>query len=228
MRFIKREKQDEKLQKTNPVQTAEKVKNPVSRSFQTVERLGKVLNCSSSDIASGRYRVGLYRFLADNIPVISACVSTWARLSAAPGEFEVTGTENKAEIEAAQKSLGDLAGRIYQSSPGNRASLVTFLTDLFIGLYRDGVYGGFVTVRKDGSGVDKFVPVDSADLSVRCDEDRYKFQLDVGEHAIGLERDDFYFIPMNADIVRPLGRSILQAIPLVTYIEQQLVDDMRR
>ncbi len=228
MRIINRKAKDERLLKTNAVQTAEKVKNPVSRPFQTVERLGKVLNCSSGDVASGRYRVGLYRFLADNIPVISACVSTWARLSAAPGEFEVTATGSKTDIEAGQNRLDDLCGRLYQSSPGHRASLVTFLTDLFTGLYRDGVFGGFVTVRKDGSGVDRFVPVDSADLSVSCDDDRHKLQLDLGDYAIGLERDDFYFIPMSPDIARPLGRSILQAIPLVTYIEQQLVDDMRR
>jgi hypothetical protein len=46
--------------------------------------------------------------------------------------------------------------------------------------------------------------------------------------ALDLDRPDFYYVPLNGDISKPLGRSILQAVPFVAFIEQQLVDDMRR
>jgi hypothetical protein len=35
-------------------------------------------------------------------------------------------------------------------------------------------------------------------------------------------------VPFNGGIAQPFGRSILQAVPFVSYVEQQLVDDMRR
>ncbi|NOY89316.1 MAG: hypothetical protein GXO93_08020, partial [FCB group bacterium] len=38
----------------------------------------------------------------------------------------------------------------------------------------------------------------------------------------------FYFLPFNSDSSKPLGSSILHTVPFVAYIEQQLVDDMRR
>jgi hypothetical protein len=43
-----------------------------------------------------------------------------------------------------------------------------------------------------------------------------------------LDRSDFYHIPLNGSLSEPLGRSVLKAIPFVSFIEQQLVDDMRR
>ncbi|HSG70505.1 MAG TPA: hypothetical protein VLA12_08830, partial [Planctomycetaceae bacterium] len=46
--------------------------------------------------------------------------------------------------------------------------------------------------------------------------------------SIKADRDDFYLVPFNAGTAHPLGQSILQAVPFVGYIEQQLVDDMRR
>ena len=39
---------------------------------------------------------------------------------------------------------------------------------------------------------------------------------------------DVFFYALNADLANPLGRSILHAVPFVSYVEQQLVDDMRR
>lgn len=43
-----------------------------------------------------------------------------------------------------------------------------------------------------------------------------------------LDRPDFYHLPMGGGVDNPFGRSLLAGIPFVAYIEQQLVDDMRR
>ncbi len=228
MRFIPRRNSAERLPIPSSLKTATSVKPGTERSLLTVNQLNRVLRCSSRDIASGRYRVGLYRFLTDNLPVVSACVSTWARLSAAPGGFYLEEATGARDEKPAMICLSDLSQRLYRGSPHNPGSLVTFLTDLFMGLYRDGVFGGFLVVKKDGSGVDSFIPVNAADLSVITENNRHHLGLELDEGRLDLNRSDFYYIPMNSDICRPLGKSILQAIPFVAYIEQQLVDDMRR
>lgn len=194
--------------------------------FHTVDRLGRFLSCHASEIRNGRYRINLYRFLADSIPVISACVSTWAGLSAAPGKFSIADGDKASE--KASDRLDRLSERMYETSPGNPGSVVTFLTDLFTCLYRDGIFGGFLAVNKDGSGVDRFIPIDSAAFKLSDSRGRRRLVLDLETGEVPLERDDFYYIPFSSDLSRPLGRSILQSIPFVAYIEQQLVDDMRR
>ncbi|UCG63165.1 MAG: hypothetical protein JSV52_07760 [Candidatus Zixiibacteriota bacterium] len=207
---------------------ATKVRTPGSAPFKTVSGLGRILDCPGAEVSSGRYRIALYRFLSENIPVISACVSTWARLSSAPGDFEIIDDAGTRDTERAREQMSQLAARVYQGSLGHQGSMVTFLTEIFASLFRDGVFAGFLTVKKDGTGVDRFVPIDSSGLTVNCDGGGTRLTLELDAGAICLNRSDFYYIPMNSDISRPLGRSILQAIPLVAYIEQQLVDDMRR
>lgn len=220
-----------KARKKPPVSSSNLVtsaKVPQVKSFQSIDRLGRYLKFHSSEVQSGRYRLALYRFLSDTIPVVSACVSTWARLSAAPGEFVIAGDQRARDANAALDRLEALSERIYHVSPGNRGSLVTFLTEIFTGLYRDGLFGGFLAVFKDGSGVDRFIPVDAARLAIDDEEGSRRLLLDLDDGAVALNRDDFYYVPLNSDFGRPLGRSVLQTVPFVAYIEQQLVDDMRR
>lgn len=207
---------------------ATSVKPGKPRGFHPGDKLAKILSYGADDILSGRFRIYLYRFLTENIPVVNACVSTWVRLSAAPGGYRVVDASGRVSAGKAQARLDELSRHIYESSPGNPGSMVTFLSNLFGGLYRDGVFGGFLTVRKDGGGVDHFVPVDPVDLVVKNDRMGRRLVLELGERTIDLDRSDFYYIPNNADIGHPIGRSVLQSVPFVTYIEQQLVDDMRR
>ncbi|MCK4462328.1 MAG: hypothetical protein KAW46_11025, partial [candidate division Zixibacteria bacterium] len=46
--------------------------------------------------------------------------------------------------------------------------------------------------------------------------------------TIDLSRPDFRHLSLSAGVESPLGQSVLQAVPFVSYIEQQLIDDMRR
>ncbi len=204
------------------------VKSQNKRTYQTADRIHSMLKLSCSDIQSGRYRTLLYRFLTDNIPVISACVWTWVRLAAAPGGFKVMDSADKKLEEKAAYRLDQLVQRMSVNATGNPVGLVTFMADLFNSLFRDGVFGGFLTVRKDGSGIDRFIPIDASKLMWEDSEKKPRLVLDHEEDSLPLNRPDFYYIPLNGGVSEPLGRSILQAIPFVSYIEQQLVDDMRR
>jgi len=197
-------------------------------SFKTAEKLGAVLRWTRPDVESGRFRIMLNRFLTRNIPVIHACVWTWVRLSAAPGVYKVHEAGGARETEAASARLEELSNRLYATAHGDRAGLVSLLPELFTSLYQDGLFGGFLTVHKDGNGVDGFIPVDPIHVTIDDGERRPRLRLDVDGRMVDLDRPDFYFLPFNSGVSEPLGRSILQAVPFVTYVEQQLVDDMRR
>lgn len=194
----------------------------------TADRLQAVLKWTAHDLESGRYRKLLYRFLTDHIPVVSSCVWTWVRLSAAPGRFRVIDASGEAVSERAEQRLSRLAERLYANPSGERLSLEGMLPELFTSLYRDGLFAGFVTVDQSGTGIDCFLPVDPLDLQTDSEHKRPVLVLEREEKRVRLDRPDFYFIPFNASISQPYGRSILQSVPFVAYVEQQMVDDMRR
>ncbi|HEX2897651.1 MAG TPA: hypothetical protein VHP63_06345, partial [candidate division Zixibacteria bacterium] len=78
------------------------------------------------------------------------------------------------------------------------------------------------------TGIDRFIPVDPADIRLESESNTRKLILDTADKSIDLDRKDFYYIPLNAGVQRPLGRSILQAIPFVSAVEQQLINDMQK
>jgi len=196
--------------------------------FQTADKLHSILKLSNNDIQSGRYRTLLYRFLTDNIPVVSACIWTWVRLSAAPGGFKVADCSDERLRNNADHRLEKLSQHLFTNASGNPVGLVTFLTELFTSLYRDGIFAGFLAVSKDSSGVDRFVGIDATKLSCEDADGRLHLVLNHEKGSLELDRSDFYHIPLNGSLSEPLGRSVLKAIPFVSFIEQQLVDDMRR
>jgi len=193
-----------------------------------VGKLGAVLRWSQKDFETGRYRRMLYRFLADNLPLVNACLWTWVRLSSAPGEYRLNDDTGESIRKLAQNRLDGLARRVYANPGGNRTGLSNLLPDLFVSLYRDGIFGGFATVYADGTGVDQFIPVDPIDLATEATDRGPRLVLQREKKSYRLDRPDFYHLPFNACLSQPFGRSILQAIPFVAYVEQQLVDDMRR
>ncbi|MBI5266193.1 MAG: hypothetical protein HY851_03070 [candidate division Zixibacteria bacterium] len=182
---------------------------------------------STRDLVSGGFKTGLYRFLAENIPAIHSCIWTWAHLASAPGRFKVLAANPSAEDRANDrlKSLGDT---IMASPGGRRIGLAGMIPELFTVLFRDGMYGGFVVLSPDGSRVDQFLPVDPADIRLESSSGQPGLFLETAGSEINLQRPEFFHLAYNADVDRPFGRSILQAVPFVAYIEQQLIDDMRR
>lgn len=188
--------------------------------FKTSDKMERHLKINQIDLFSGRYKYQLYRFLADSIPVVNACLNTWTRLSAAPGEYLIhAGSES--QREKAAEALGQLQKNL---TGDNSGSMMSLLVRFFNGLFRDGLNGGFLTIKKDQSSVDRFIFIDVADIKIK--NNRKILELDNQE--LNLETDDFYLLRYNADYSNPLGKSIFQPIPFIAYIEQQLIDDMRR
>ncbi len=206
----------------------EAVKSVGKQSLKTSGEINALLDYSQNDVQSGRFRIMLYRFLTDNIPTVNSCIWTWVRLSASPGEFQIIEESNGSQKTVAESRLKQLSERLSVGESGNPVALTTFLADLYCSLYRDGLFAGFLTVNQDASGIDRFIPVDPAEVRIDCDSPTRKLILEAPDKDIDLERKDFYYIPLNAGIKRPLGRSILQAIPFVSAVEQQLVNDMQK
>lgn len=186
------------------------------------------IKLSWRDVASGRHRVRLYRFLTDSIPAVHSCVWTWVRLASAPGEFKIEPGASAIASGKAKERLDRLTETIYSGVAGRRTGLAALLPDLFTGLFRDGLFGGFVAVSPDESAVDQFIPIDPGQLRFESSTGTPGLFLESGSHLLSLERPDFYALPFGASVDRPFGQSLLQAVPFVAYIEQQLIDDMRR
>lgn len=197
-------------------------RNPVGH---TAERLESMLRLSTSQIQSGCHRLPLYRFLSDNLPLVSACIWTWSRLAAAPGEYRIIGTADEPELNRARNRLNNLAANVSAGITGQPVGMTSLLVELFQALFRDGMFGGFVAVSRDGSGIDRFIPVDTANMHP---DDDNKLSLELEDRTVPLNRPDFYLLSLNESADAPLGRSILRTIPFVAWIEQQLLDDMRR
>jgi len=181
---------------------------------------------SRGDSESG-FRIGLYRFLRDTIPILNSCIWTWSRLSSAPGRFEITGSATESMRLKALEYLDQMSLRAYPHRFQKMAGIESFLPLLFNALFTDGAFAGFLMIAPDMSGVDHFQPIDPVDISLSQSGrgDSLVFRTEKGE--IKLESDDFYYLGLNSDTGSGLGRSILGSVPFVSYIEQQLVDDMR-
>ena len=189
-----------------------------TNNFKNVQSLQSVLDYSIADFQNGRFKYHLYQFLSETVPAVHACVETWVRLSAAQGKFIVSSKKAKDVLER-------LAGKLYFNSLGQTGSMASFVSELFRTFYRDGLYAGFILLEKNGKSIDRFLPISAADIQV---DDKNRFYLEFKEQKILLDRNDFYAIPFNSDRKNLLGKSILHTVPFVSYIEQQLVDDMRR
>jgi hypothetical protein len=219
-------------QNTSPAAQICGLKGPVALAQREksliTDRLAGKIRWSAADLASGRHKVGLYRFLTDIVPAVHACVSTWTRLAAAPGEFHVAQPGNLATEKRLADRLAHLQHSIYTDFMGRRTGLAGLIPELCTALFRDGMYGGFAVVNADGSGIDQVVPVDPAQLRFESPSGTPGLFLEQGEQLVDLNRPDFYFLPHAGSVNHPFGQSILQAVPFVAYIEQQLLDDMRR
>ncbi len=95
MKLFKKTKRSAATQPQRAQRVTAAVKGPGRGAYRTPGQIGSMLNMSPADVRSGRYRTMLYRFLADNIPIVDTWIWTWSRLAAAPGEFRLSGSRNE-------------------------------------------------------------------------------------------------------------------------------------
>lgn len=197
--------------------------------LQPGKRYSNSLTWQNHKYQTNKFKIDLFRFSRDNIPLLHACIWTWSRLSSAPGRFEIIETDSKKISSAAKQSLDKLCESIYPYKYHRKAGLESFMPLLFNSLFTDGAFAGFLLVKPDGSGVERFLPVDPAYIAVagnRPDKETLVFQTESGEKRI--DGNDFYYLALDADINNGLGKSIMASIPFVAFVQQQLINDMQR
>jgi len=181
------------------------------------------------DTNSGRFKISLYRFLRDNIPLLNSCIWTWSRLASAPGQYVVSDSRSKREAKEAEAVLAEIGNTIYPFRSNRMPGMESFLPFLFSSLFTDGAFAGFLVLRSDGSGIERFIPVDPARIEFAVNrKGEQEIIIDTGSHRIKAEGEDFYYFGLNADSGGNSGKSILASVPFVSYIQQQLIDDMQR
>lgn len=182
-----------------------------------------------SDWRDGGFRVRLYRFMADSIPLINSVIWTWSRLAAAPGEFSITENGRSVERGDIAEVLRNLFRRINRANFGHGGSPEDLLQPFFKSLFLDGAVLGSLELEKDLSGVSDFRFFDLANTSVTLAPDGNITAVESTEQGEKVySGSNLFYYAFNPDAANPYGRSILRAIPFVAYVEQQLVDDMRK
>ncbi|MBD3332763.1 hypothetical protein GF356_07925 [candidate division GN15 bacterium] len=212
----------------NSLRQATQAASQDNRKLPTAARLERLLKLAPEDVSGGRHRIRLYRFLSDSIPSVSAGIWTWVRLTAAPVKLVADPAASSPMQERAGRVLERLERRLYPRPDNRYADLQRLVTDVCLHMYRDGGFGTFLTVLADGSGIDRVIPVDPAVIGVDLVGGRQRLVMQGENESMSLDRPDFYHLPIGSGVDDPFGRSLLAGIPFVAFIEQQLVDDMRR
>ncbi len=174
------------------------------------------------------FRIRLYRFLRDYVPLLRTVIWTWTRLVVAPHRFEFL-TDSTHLRKKARQVLDNLDHRIYPHPMVRYGGFDALLIQFFNSLFIDGATAGEVILHPSGSRLDRIGLIDVAtlDFSPTADGSWRLFQ-EIDEKKIPLTVDSVYYYPLDADANSPHGKSILGAVSFIARIEQELVADMRK
>ncbi len=203
---------------------------------------------SSSFSFNSQNRGDFYRWLRENVPIISAGVWVWVRLCATSLQQEITGTA-PARTKA-QRILSDLDQRILEAPYGKGSGFIRLTEAYFLELFTTGRFAGEIVLSEDGKSVDHFRFIDpytvgwlhteqgwtpflertdvespSPKRSGKVKEDNLNIE---GENRIFLDPQYFYYGTLGTDLSNPLGNEPLSCIPFVAEIEQLMLEDMAR
>jgi hypothetical protein len=175
------------------------------------------------------FRIKLYRFLRDNIPVLNSAIWTWSRICASPGHFELKGTEDARLLDAAIQVIKDLDRRIYQHSFQKFGGTDALLSQFFGSLFTDGAVCGELVLTPSRDGVDKFYFIDPSTVKFKLKEEKvWELIQEVEESTVELNPHSTFYVGLDPDPDDPQGKSILGSIPFVARVEQRLLEDMQK
>ncbi len=191
---------------------------------------GRSIHFHSDDHKRSYFPVRLYRFMASTIPLIGSVIWTWSRLAAAPGEFVfVTDDGKETSDHAADLIIQQLFHRIFKTMFARPGGPGEILPPFFQSLFLDGAVCCRLKLHRDLSGIDTVHFFDLAQTELSLDT---RGGIRAIVHNSRKEKtwygEDIFFTALSADLADPFGHSILSTVPFISYIEQQLVDDMRR
>ncbi len=175
-----------------------------------------------------RARLQLYRFLRDNIPLLSSVVWTWVRLCAGRYEYRVTGEPKAATERAVAEVLEQLDRRLFRNGLMKRAGFNELLLQFFESLFTDGAACGEMQLAPSGQRIERFQLADMRSIEIEASRRQLKLFQIGEEKRTQLNEQTIFFYGLNANPSNPAGRSLLQTIPFVSRVEQTLVSDMHR
>jgi len=182
-----------------------------------------------ASIHHSSFRIRLYRFLRDHIPILNSAVWTWTRLSSSPSYFELKGSDDSRLLDSAKKILVDLDRRIYQHSFLRFGGVDALLTQFFGSLFTDGAVCGEVVLSPSRDKVDKFYFIDPSTVRFKLkDNSLWELYQESEDGEIRLNPGSTFYSGLDTDPDDPRGKSILCSIPFVARIEQRLLEDMHK
>ena len=167
-------------------------------------------------------RLSLYRFLVENISVLSGSIWLWTRLCAAPVEFKFTGLSEVKQAELTGYLDRILSPLSYQKSGGIETMVNLFFRSLFI----DGCFSGEVILSSAGNSIGEFCPCDNRFLAFEQGRDGWQLYYEDESRRIKLEPGSFYYTGLDSSVFDPRGISLLNSIGFVAHLEQKLIRDM--
>ncbi len=175
-------------------------------------------------------RITLYRFLRDQIPVISGAIWTWARLCSSPIEFYLSDGDTEKNRSQLNNAIEVLDSNLVQDDYQKSGGLGRLSDLLFNSLFTDGAFAGEIEYSKS-EGVSRFIPIDVRDLSFEKDESGipgWKIFRETEDGKFLIDPATFIYIPLDDSPADPRGKSILQSVGFVSRMEQKLLYDMQQ
>jgi hypothetical protein len=201
--------------------------SPVSKRTSYLDQ-GELLLPQSS-LYDNSFRIRLYRFLRDNIPVLNSAIWTWTRICASPSYFELKGSDDPRLLENGSEILKNLDRRIYQYSFQKFGGADTLLTQFFGSLFTDGAVCGELVLTPSRDRLDKFYFIDPATIRFKLkDDSTWELCQEVEGILVKLNPDSTFYLGLDQDSDDPRGKSILGSIPFVARVEQRLLEDMQK
>jgi hypothetical protein len=201
--------------------------SPISKKTSYLDQ-GELLLPQSS-LYDDSFRIKLYRFLRDNIPVLNSAIWTWTRICASPNYFELKGSDDTKVLENASEVLKNLDRRIYQHSFQKFGGADALLTQFFGSLFTDGAVCGELVLTPSRDRLDKFYFIDPATIRFKLkDDSTWELYQEVEGILVKLNPNSTFYLGLDQDSDDPRGKSILGSIPFLARVEQRLLEDMQK
>ncbi|MCK4856651.1 MAG: hypothetical protein KAT58_01665 [candidate division Zixibacteria bacterium] len=175
-----------------------------------------------------RARLELYRFLRDNVPILSSVVWTWVRLCAARYEYKLEREHSGAVDRQVAEVLRELDSRIYHNGVMKRGGFKELLLQFFESLFTDGAICGELQLMPSRSRIDRFMFADMKTIEVTPEKSENHVYQVTDDSKTRLNNQSLFYYGLGALPGTVIGKSLLAAVPFVARVEQTLVSDMHR
>jgi hypothetical protein len=201
--------------------------SPVSKRSNYLDK--GTLFLPQSSIADNSFRIKLYRFLRDYIPILNSAVWTWTRICSSPSYFELKGSEDADLLDRSTEVIRSLDRRIFQHSFQKFGGTDALLVQFFRSLFTDGAVCGELVLTPSKDRVDKFYFIDPATVKFKLKGQKtWELFQEVEDSEFALNPYSTFYLGLDSDPDDPRGKSILGSIPFVARVEQKLLEDMQK